>query len=222
MGVLPDSRIQQIEWFEQRLAAWLLNAAAIGLTPAQVTQLQGEITAARSKYLLAQQARNDSKSATVGYHTASDTLVDDGRDLIATIKAFAETTGDPNVYVLADVPPPSPPGVLPPPGTPFDFKVGLRQDGSVEFDWKCDNPPGGGSVVYEILRSDAGGPMTFVSNAGEKSFIDATVPANTGPLNYQITAMRGTERGAPAQFLVRFGAGGAAQEGGDGQLGLAA
>ncbi len=224
MSVLPQSRLAQIEWFEQRLAAWLLNATNIGLTSAQVTQLQGEIAAARIAYNNAQQIRNQSKSATVTYYDASDTLVDDGRDLIATIKAFAEATNDPNVYVLADVPPPAPPGVIPPPGTPYDFRVGLRQDGSVELRWKSNNPSGGSSVVYEILRSDAGGPMTFVSNVGEREFIDATIPPGTDTTTYQITGIRGTERGAPAQFNVRFGAGnqqGTVETGGE-ELGLAA
>ncbi|VAX40710.1 hypothetical protein MNBD_PLANCTO03-464, partial [hydrothermal vent metagenome] len=226
MGVLPDSRIQQIEWFEQRLAAWMSNTAAIGLTPAQVSQLQGELAAARADYMTAQQARNDSKSATVGFHASSDTLVDDGRDLIKTIKAFAEATNDPNVYVLADVPPPAPPGVVPPPGTPFDFRVSLLQDGAIELGWKCNNPTGGGGTVYEIKRSEAGGPMAFINNTGAKSFVDNTVPANSGPVTYQITAVRSTLSGNPAQFTVQFGAGGTNQnnnaDSGDGELGIAA
>ncbi len=224
MAVLPDTRLAQIEWFEQRLGAWLLNASDIGLTGPQVAQLQGEITAARVAYTSAQQARNQSKSSTVNYYDASDTLVGDGRDLISTIKAFAETTNDPNVYVLADVPPPAPPGVIPPPGTPFDFRVGLRQDGSIELGWKSNNPSGGGSIVYEILRSDAGGPMNFVSNAGEREFVDATIPPGTDTTTYQVTGIRGTERGAPAQFNVRFGAGnqqGTVETGGE-ELSIAA
>lgn len=114
--------------------------------------------------------------------------------------------------------------MLPPPGTPFDFRVGLRQDGSIEMGWKCNNPSGGGSVVYEILRSDAGGPMTFVSNAGERESLDATIPAGTDTATYQITAMRGTDRGSPAQFNVRFGAGGqaGAEDTGSDEFGLAA
>ncbi|VAX40508.1 hypothetical protein MNBD_PLANCTO03-1213 [hydrothermal vent metagenome] len=206
MAVLPDSRLAQIEWFEQRLAAWMANTAAIGLTPAQVSQLQGEIAAARAGYMAAQQSRNESKSSTVNYYTVSDTLVDDGRDLISTIKAFAEATNNPDVYVLADVPPPAPPGITPPPGTPYEFRVALRQDGSFGLEWKCNNPAG--NTVYEIMRSDAGGAMSFVNTAGDKSYIDTTIPANTSPLVYQITAIRSMLRGDPAQFIVQIGGGG--------------
>ncbi|MBK7405794.1 MAG: hypothetical protein IPJ41_14530 [Phycisphaerales bacterium] len=141
--------------------------------------------------------------------------------MIDTIKNFAQTTDDPNVYVLAQIPPPAQGGTVPPPGTPFDFRVGLRQDGSVELAWKCNNPAGAGGTVYEILRSDAGGPMTYVESVGVKKFLDETVPANSGPLTYQITAVRSTLRGSPAQFTVLFGTSATVQEG-EGGLSLAA
>ena len=188
MGVLPSTRLAQIEWFEQRLAAWIANAAAIGLTPAQTTQLQGEIAAARGQYMAAQQARNDSKSATVGYYAASDALVDDGRDLIATIKAFAEATGDANVYVLADVPPPADPQPAGPPDTPTNVSGIINSDGAVELKWKGTLAH---STFYEVLRKIEGETTwTVIDSVGAKSYLDETVPVGTLSVQYRVRAKR--------------------------------
>jgi hypothetical protein len=57
-----------------------------------------------------------------------------GADMVQTIKTYAQTKNDPNVYILAQIPPPAQGGeggTTPPSGTPFDFTVGLLQDGSV-------------------------------------------------------------------------------------------
>jgi hypothetical protein len=62
-----------------------------------------------------------------------------GADMIQAIRNHAESKNDPNVYVLAQIPAPATPGVTPPPGTPFDFTVGLLQNGALELKWKCNN-----------------------------------------------------------------------------------
>ncbi len=205
MGVLPPGRIRQIEWFEQRLDAWAADPAMIGLSLGQVAQLATDITAARADYEAAQQARNQSVSATVGFHASADTLVGNGRDLIATVKAFAEASDDPLVYARADVPPPAAPGVVPPPGTPTGFRVALRGDGALALSWHADNPSGSSGTIYEIMRSDNDGPMAFLATVGGKRFTDTTVPAGVGSVVYQITGVRSTSRGAPARFIVRLG-----------------
>jgi hypothetical protein len=47
--------------------------------------------------------------------------------------------------------------------------------------------------------------MEFVAAVGAKSFTDTTIPAGAARVVYQITALRSTRRGEPAQFAVRFG-----------------
>ena len=37
---------------------------------------------------------------------------------------------------MPQIPPPAQGGTTPPPGTPFDFAVGLLQDGSLQLKWK--------------------------------------------------------------------------------------
>jgi len=51
--------------------------------------------------------------------------------MIDTIRLWAETKNDLNVYTLAQIPPPATPGTTPPPGTPFEFTVGLLQNGAL-------------------------------------------------------------------------------------------
>ena len=189
LNVLPESRLAQIEWFEQRLAAWLGNTEAIGLTNAQVMQLQSEIAAARVSYNNSQQARADSKSATVTFYANTDVMSDDGRDLIKTIKAYAETTGDPNVYALANVPPPAEPTPAGPPDTPTNVTGVINSDGAVELKWN-------GTLASR----------TFFESIGAKSFLDATVPFGTTSVQYRVRAKRG-EFTSPANdpITIRLG-----------------
>lgn len=78
--------------------------------------------------------------------------------------------------------------------------------------FRCDNPgaQGGtaGGVSYEVSRQDDGtGAFSFVLNAGEREFTDATLPLGLNTATYRITAFRSTQRGDAAEFNVRFGVG---------------
>ena len=224
MGIVPPSRIGKVQFYEAHIQPWTTNAAAIGLTPADVAALAAATGAARVAYNAMLAARDAAKAATQNFYGKVSIMHSDpgaGSDMIDTIKNFAQSNDNPNVYVLAQIPPPAQGGAVPPPGTPFDFRVGLRQDGAVELRWKCNNPSGAAGTVYEILRGVSGGALQFVDNAGERLYLDQTVPANSGPVTYQITGVRSTLRGDPAQFTVQFGAGNGAQESGGG-LSLAA
>jgi hypothetical protein len=129
--------------------------------------------------------------------------------MIETIKTTAATKNDPNVYVLAQIPPPASGGVTPPPGTPFDFTVGLLQDGSLELKWKCNNPSGTQGTIYEVKRkSGTATTFVFLAASGVKTFIDDSLPVNASLSTYQVTAVRSTTRGTPAQFTVHCGVGG--------------
>jgi hypothetical protein len=207
MGVLPDTRIGRIEWFEQRLAAWLGNAAQIGLTNAQVMQLQTEIAAARVAYNTAQQARSDSRSATVSFYDNEGVMTDDGRDLIKTIKAFAETSGDANVYVLANVPPPAEPEPIGAPGMPYDITTLLDNDGHIILNWKADNGAASTGAYYMIERRLNGeASFTLIGGSGTKSYTDVKIPLGTNQAIYKIKPRRGDLFGPSSnQVTVQFG-----------------
>jgi hypothetical protein len=210
MGVVPDTRLGKIEFYESHLPPWTSSAAAIGLTPAAVTALGVLTSTARKAYNDAEAARQAAKTATQAFYDAVSAMHSGpgaGQDMIDQIRVRAQTTDDPNVYVLAQIPPPGTPGVTPPPGTPFDFTVGLLQNGAVELKWKCNNPSGTQGTIYEVLRRTGSGTgtFTFVGAPGVRSFTDETLPGGASPVTYQITAVRSTQRGKPAQFTVNFG-----------------
>lgn len=212
MGVVPDSRLGKIEFYEAHIAPWTSNAAAIGLTPAAVTALGTLTTQARAAFNAAEAARQAAKAATQNFYDKVRAMHNGpgaGADMIQTIRNHAETKNDPNVYVLAQIPPPATPGTTPPPGTPFDFTVGLLQNGALELRWKCNNPSGTVGTIYEVKRRTGGsGAFGYVGSSGVKNFTDDTVPAGSPSVTFQITAVRSTQRGNPAQFTVNFGVGG--------------
>ena len=212
MGIVPDTRLGKIQFYESHLDAWASNAVSIGLTTVQVTTL-GELTGeARKAYDDAELARLASKTATQAFYDAVRAMHNGsgaGADMIDAIRLKAQNTNDPNVYTLAQIPPPAPPGTTPPPGIPFAFTVGVLQDGSVELKWKCVNPSGTQGTIYEIKRRiGESGAFQFVGAIGTRSFIDDTLPSGSSPVTYQVTGVRSTTRGNPGQFTVSFGIGG--------------
>lgn len=212
MSIVPDSRIGKIEFYEAHIPPWTTNALAIGLEAGTVTALGTKVTAARTAYDAHLAAQQSAKTATQAFYQAVREMHSDpsmGADIIQTIKTFAQTTNNPNVYILAEIPPPAAPGTTPPPGTPQEFTVSLLQTGALELKWKCSNPSGTQGTIYEVKRGSApGGPFSYVGASGVRTFLDETLPSNSSPVTYQVTAVRSTVRGNPALFTVNFGIGG--------------
>ncbi len=229
MGITPNTRLGKLQFYEAHITPWSNNAVAIGLDVGDVTSLAGLTGAARLAYNAHLAAQQAAKSATQNFYDAIAAMhggPNAGSDMIDTIKNFAQATDDPNVYTLAEIPPPAPPGTVPPPGTPYDFRVALLQNGNVELKWKSNNPEGAPGTVYEIKRSDDGGPFNYIDTAGKKVFTDTTIPQGVGPMTYEITAIRSELRGNPAQFNVQLGSPGnvpnTTTETTGGELGIAA
>ena len=211
MAIVPDTRIGKVEFYEAHLAPWGSNAVAIGLTAAQVTAFADLVKNAREAFDAQQAAADAAKAATQAFYNAVSTMQDDGAGLIRTIKNKAESSGDPNVYVLAQIPPPAPPSVVPPPGTPFDLRVELLQTGAITLSWKCNNPSGTSNTIYEVQRkigTAAGAGFEIIGGSGTRSFTDESLPLGPTLVMYRITGIRGTTRGATAQFVITFGVGG--------------
>lgn len=209
MGLLPDSRIGKVEFFEAHLSPWTTNATSIGLTAAQMTAFGDLVKNARTAYDAHQVALDASKAATESFYNNVRTMQNDGAGLIRSIKNKAETTGDPNVYVLAQIPSPATPTPVGPPGTPTDFRIELLQYGGLKLTFKCANPAGSVGTIYEVKRRNgATGAFVYIGATGVKNFTDATLPSGLSSATYQITAIRSTAGGIPAQFTINFGVGG--------------
>lgn len=227
MAVVPDTRLAKIEFYEAHArpgGPWEAHAVAIGLTPEAVAAM-GTLTAeARVAYGQHLAALSAARAATDRFYDKVRAMHDGpgaGADIIRTIRNHARTLGDPGVYTLAQIPPPATPSTPPPPGTPFDFRTGLLQDGRLTLGWKCANPDGTQGTLYEVRRAIVGeGPepgneaFVFLGATGVKSFTDETLPAGAASVIYRVTAIRSTSRGRPAQFIVNFGVGGVGGVGG--------
>lgn len=210
MPIQPNSRAQQIQFFETILPLWTANAVAIGLTAPEVTAFTTKVASARTTLTTAETARNASRNATINYYTSTDTMSEEGGELIKRITSYAQLRNNPNIYALAGLPAPATPQPKPAPGTPFEFRAFLDQNGAVRLVWKCVNPTGSQGTIYNVSRrlgTDPNAPFTFVGAIGEKEFTDTTLPigAGNGVVTYQVVAVRSTKAGAPALFTVNFG-----------------
>jgi hypothetical protein len=213
MSELPRTRLARLEYFEARSTLWTANAAAIGLTPAQVTAIKNAAVANRTDFNAAEVARNASKAATTQYYNSGNTMFDLGRDLIKTIKAFAETTNNPNVYALANINPPAPPAPVPAPDAPTDLAGTLDNFGVATLTWKATRS-GPSSGIFFVVERQRAGEAAFVTlgATSEKSFIDPDPRAASGNVSYRVKAVRGADESAWAQpifFAIGGGGGGA-------------
>ena len=205
MGTVPTSRLGKVEFYESHVDVWSTAPTSIGLTAAQVTSLAALTADARKAYDEQLAAIQAAKAATQTFYESVRLMHNapgKGADMIEAIKQYAQTTNNPLVYSIAQIPPPAIPGTTPPPGTPSNFTVGLLANGALELKWKCINPEGVSGTIYEVRRNGQ-----FIGASGIKSFTDETLPG-TSPVVYQVTAVRSTSRGNPAQFTVTFGTGG--------------
>lgn len=210
-SVLPRTRLGRVQFCEQHNTPFSTNAVAIGTTSTAVTDLATKTTAARAAYNAQQAARNAARSATNAYNLAVAAMTSAVADILKQVKTKAAISGD-SVYSLADIPVPATPSPKPPPGTPTDFVATLNPDGSLNLKWRCPNPPGASGTMYQVSRRlGLSGDFAPIGASGTRSFVDATVPAGTPVVTYQIQAARSTAVGLAAQFVVNLGVGAAGE-----------
>lgn len=216
MAILPRRVEDLLNFCELHATPWSVQAANIGLTPAQASQFATLTTAAREAYNAKLEAEIAARVATQASRTALRGLRRQAGDLIDIIKAYARSQPKPElVYQAAQIPAPQPPSPAPPPGQPYNFRVTLDPLGLITLRWKADNPAGASGTVYNVRRRLAGeNGYTFIGAVGARSFTDQTLPAGTPQAQYIVQGQRGAAVGAPSfPFTVNFGA-----AGGDGAL----
>jgi hypothetical protein len=192
MPVLPQSDLQKVEFMEAHLALWTTNATAIGLTSAQVTAMSTATTAARTGFNGQQSAKAAAKAATANFHNLVRTMSDLSSDAIKAIKLKAAQTNDPNVFVLANIPAPSPPSPTPPPKPPTDLVADPNADGTISLRWQGSVANATFFSVWRKLGSST--TWTNVGSTALKTFVDAAVPTSPIPASivYAVRAQRGS------------------------------
>jgi hypothetical protein len=210
MGTYPRDRQEFLNWCESHQPVWEANAAAIGLTTAQTAAFKGATTTMRSRVTAQTTAKEAAKSATDAVVEQERTLRNSASDLVRAIRSFAENGNNPNVYTIAQIPPPQASSPVPPPGQPTDFKVELNPSGSITIKWKAKHPEGSDRVVYFVQRKLAGAAnFALLGGTGDKFYEDDTLPSGSDGATYIVTAQRGQVSGPPSQqFTVTFGVGG--------------
>lgn len=210
MSVIPGKDIDAIQFFEQRAEGWVTAFETIGLTETQARDVDAATDDARLKYDAALAARAASKVATMAFSQAMRTMRSTGGNAVKTIRAFAESTANPEVYVTAQIPEPLPPQFDVPPTRAYDLRAQLDETpGAVKVLWKASQNEGGTAYII-TRRIGSSGTFTFVGVAsGRKSFVDYTIPAGSTRIDYIVTGQRGTLSGPDSPVLtVQFGIGG--------------
>lgn len=226
MRILPKTIPGQIDFLTAHLPVWASDPDAVGLSPGEIDGLGALLDEAHKAQGLARAAREAALAATRALHEVGERLAGATSNALGRIKLAARA--DEEVYVAAQIPvplPSSPTRVTPPPGTPTNFRITLRQVGVLELAWACPNPRGTQGTLYEIARrvrtlpGTPGTPATPGAGSGDafvhlgvvsvKAFADETLPVGAASVEYQVTALRAglrtTQRGHPARFCVQLG-----------------
>lgn len=207
MSVLPNTKAALLDFCAQHTKVWNLNAAAIGLTANEIDVLEIATEQATASAALVLSTRDASKAATLSDDNASRTMRAAAAALIAKIKATAEITNDPNIYVLAQIPEPAAPSPAAPPLQPENVKPFLEPSGGLTIKWKTGT--NAGTVTYNVYRklpTQTAFSQIGTASGRTKKFTDNTLPFGSSGVQYFIQGWRGASGGMPSEMLtVNFG-----------------
>ena len=193
--VVPNGKLEAIEFFELRGPVWEDNSSAVGLSVSQAQQIVAKTAAARTAYEARQAAFAQAKAATITQNENVSDMRAFGSSLIEIIRAFAKSTNNPRVFATAQIPPPADPTPQPP-ENPSNVTFDLLSNGRLEVKWK--GKANGGSAAYIVSRAVQPadnmpyGSYEIVGITGNKSFVDVGIPACSVAAKYVIKATKGT------------------------------
>lgn len=206
MATVPDKITEKLAFFEQHLPVWIAKPTEIGISAAQVANLATLVVAARDAYEATVDARQASKTATTTQNFALDAMSEFGGDLIKTIRAYAETTNNTDVYDIAQIPPPAAPTPAGPPEQPTNLTASLLTPFGLGLNWKGSVAQGAYFGIWRKINGESS--FSFIGTTKNKSFDDTTVPAGTNSVLYYITAYRDEFSVNSGVLSIQFSAGG--------------
>lgn len=207
MAILPRDRLSMVQFFETHSPVWAANTAAIGLTAGQITSLASLVNAARSDYENQQSAIAAKLAATSSFHDSADVLRSFGADLIKVIKAFAESTDDPSVYNIAQIPAPQPPTPAGPPDQPTELSATFTFPWGIRLTWKGSVAQSAYFGVFRRLPGES--TFTMIKTFKERVFDDTTLPAGVASVDYYVAAFRDNFQVNSTAIGLQFGPNGA-------------
>lgn len=209
MAIVPSKLQDFLDWADLHSQAWQASPTSIGISASQASSFVSAALLARERYNQQLAAIQAAKNATESQQDATRDCRRLVADLIRDIKAFAEQQPKPaEIYILADLPVPSTPVPLPPPGKPNNVIVGLvPTTGAITLKWKVVNPQGAQGTSY-IIRRRVGttGEFVFVGVTGLKEFTDSTFVAGPDTIQYTIQGQRSDLAGPLSDIVtINFG-----------------
>jgi hypothetical protein len=210
--VLPNGRADTIRFFEVHLPGWAVDHAALGLSQAEIEELQALAAEARDALAAAEHARIAAKAATLGLHNRADALRRRGQLAIDRIRATAAATGNPLVFAAAEIDPPRFPQRRGAPGKPTHLRMSIDATGVLTLTWKSTNSKPSTGAMFSVSRQvvcavDPAGADPPFENLGAvpaRTFTDSSVPPGATMITYQVQGRRGPHEGDAALFTVRL------------------
>jgi len=208
-SVLPPNRGAFMAFAAAHAPAWTGVESQIGLSAAEVAAIKDKTALAEDAIKAADAARAASKAST----QAANDEVSELRTLFAAaikkIKGYAQQTGNPGVFPIAQIDPPLPPSPSLPPSAPFELTAVLvPSTGALEVKWRSSQPKGVTGVVFVVKRKVGTGAYAQLGFTGERSFIDNAIPGGVTAVTYLVEAYRGNQVCAsPPTLNVQFGTG---------------
>lgn len=194
--VIPKTVSQQIEFFQQRAPVWVTNAVSLGLTGDKALAVQDAADGAAAAQTGVEVAEQALKNAYLDRAAAMGELLSIGQSAVRDIKMKIEVTGNPALYMLAQIPPPEERLPRPTPEQPVALSGSLDSSGAVTLRWICP----GVRIFFRVLRRlDSESAWTLVGASGKRSFVDADVPISATVAQYRIVATRGDLESPPSE-----------------------
>lgn len=210
MTTVPKTFQGRLAFFEQRLPAWSSDPSAIGLSSAEVDALAARVAEARQRHVELEAIRSAAEAATLLHKLANNAMYDYGSDLVGTIRAFAERTGDVGVYADALIPPPKAPEPTGRPPVPSRITFELLPTGSLRLRWHGTVARRAHFCIYRQAPGQR--DFTLLDTVNAKTYVDATIPRGATELVYRVQARRDGHRVEGPTMRVTFGHGGAGVE----------
>lgn len=204
-----------LNWCEAHIDPWDSNSSALGLGTV-IADYKSAVSDAIAAEGEAVAARSAAKAATEKANQAVRALQQSASDCVRRIKQKAIDTGNPDLYVIGQVPAPSAPGTALPPAKPTDISVSISPTGAPVLKWRAANPAGTSGTSYIIRRKVAGqNEFTFCGVSGKKTFTDNTFTAGPDSVQYTVQGQRADSAGLMSDvFTVTFGRTGTGGAGG--------
>ncbi len=210
MPTVPNRKQDMINFFATRIPLWSADPASVGLTPEICAELSAKLTEAQTDLSNQIAKKASAKTATATSNESAQGLRSFGGKQINSIRAFAEGSGGPGVYSIAEIPAPADPTPAPAPGEPYDLDASIDNNGDVVLTFKADAAQAHTGVFFEVRRKLNGqSGFTLVGSTGTKSFTDQGIAPGTTSAVYNVTAKRGELTSTTSENIyVPFASGG--------------